>query len=62
MHGWELCLWRLDRYDEAGRVFERMLWLNPSDDQGCGSSSIESERGRHGKMTETSGETSEGAE
>ena len=21
-------------YDEAGRVFEKMLWLNPSDNQG----------------------------
>ncbi len=34
MHGYGLCLWRLGRYDEAGRVFERMLWLNPSDNQG----------------------------
>jgi tetratricopeptide (TPR) repeat protein len=34
MHGYGLCLWRLGRYDEAGRIFERMLWLNPSDNQG----------------------------
>ena len=34
MYGYGLCLWRLDRYDEAGRVFEKMLWLNPSDNQG----------------------------
>ena len=34
MHGHGLCLWRLGRYDEAGRVFEKMLWLNPSDNQG----------------------------
>lgn len=34
MHGYGLCLWRLRRYDEAGRVFEKMLWLNPSDNQG----------------------------
>lgn len=34
MHGYGLCLWRLGRYDEAGRVFEKMLWLNPSDNQG----------------------------
>jgi hypothetical protein len=33
-YGYGLCLWRLGRYDEAGRVFERMLWLNPSDNQG----------------------------
>ena len=34
MHGYGLCLWRLGRYDEAWRVFEKMLWLNPSDNQG----------------------------
>jgi tetratricopeptide (TPR) repeat protein len=34
MHGYGLCLWRLGRFDEATRVFERMLWLNPSDNQG----------------------------
>jgi hypothetical protein len=34
MHGYGLCLWRLGRFDEAGHVFERMLWLNPSDNQG----------------------------
>ena len=34
MHGYGLCLWRLERWDEAERVFERMLWLNPSDNQG----------------------------
>jgi hypothetical protein len=34
MHGYGLCLWRLRRYDEAGRVFEKMLSLNPSDNQG----------------------------
>jgi len=34
MHGYGLCLWRLERFDEADRAFERMLWLNPSDNQG----------------------------
>jgi hypothetical protein len=34
MHGYGLCLWRLGRVDEAALVFERMLWLNPSDNQG----------------------------
>jgi len=34
MHGFGLCLWRLERYEEAERVFERMLWLNPTDNQG----------------------------
>jgi hypothetical protein len=34
MHGFGLCLWRLERFEEAERVFERMPWLNPSDNQG----------------------------
>jgi len=34
MHGYGLCLWRLGRSDEAERVFGKMLWLNPSDNQG----------------------------
>jgi tetratricopeptide (TPR) repeat protein len=34
MHGYGLCLWRLRRVDEAERLFERMLWLNPNDNQG----------------------------
>ena len=35
LHGYGLCLWRLSRFEEAKRVFERMLWLNPSDNQGA---------------------------
>ena len=34
MHGYGLCLWRLGRLDEALSVFDRMIWLNPSDNQG----------------------------
>ena len=34
MHGFGLCLWRLEWFAEAEGVFERMLWLNPSDNQG----------------------------
>jgi tetratricopeptide (TPR) repeat protein len=34
LHGFGLCLWRLGRFEEAGRIFDRMLWLNPSDNQG----------------------------
>lgn len=33
-HGYGLCLWRLGRFEEAERVFERKLWMNPSDNQG----------------------------
>jgi tetratricopeptide (TPR) repeat protein len=34
MHGYGLCLWRLGRFDEAAHIFEQMLWLNPSGNQG----------------------------
>lgn len=34
MQGYGLCLWRLERWEEAAGVFERMLWMNPSDNQG----------------------------
>lgn len=34
MHGYGLCLWRLDHFKEAEQIFDRMLWLNPSDNQG----------------------------
>jgi hypothetical protein len=35
LHGHGLCLWRLERFEEAVRVFDRLLWLNPSDNQGA---------------------------
>ncbi len=34
LHGYGLCLWRLGKFAEAQRVFERMLALNPTDNQG----------------------------
>lgn len=34
MSGFGLCLWRLGRFEEAESIFDRMLWLNPSDNQG----------------------------
>jgi len=34
MHGYGMCLWRLGRFEDAERVFEHMLWLNPADNQG----------------------------
>ena len=34
LHGLGLCWWRLDRFDEASSVFERLLWLNPADNPG----------------------------
>jgi hypothetical protein len=34
MHGFGLCRGRLRRFEEAGNIFNRMLWLNPSDNQG----------------------------
>jgi tetratricopeptide (TPR) repeat protein len=35
LHGYGLCFYRLGRRAEATAVFERMLWLNPSDNQGA---------------------------
>lgn len=32
--GYGLCLWRLERFEESATVFDRMLWMNPSDNQG----------------------------
>ena len=34
MHGYGLCLWRLGCFEEAERIFDQMLWLNPSDNLG----------------------------
>jgi tetratricopeptide (TPR) repeat protein len=34
LQGFGLCLWRLGRFEEAARIFDRMLWLNPSDNEG----------------------------
>lgn len=34
LDGYGLCLWRLKRFEEAEAVFSRMLWMNPSDNQG----------------------------
>ena len=35
LHGLGLCLWRLGDMKEAAKIFTRMLWLNPSDNQGA---------------------------
>ena len=34
MHGYGLSLWRLGLSEETRNVYERMLWLNPTDNQG----------------------------
>jgi hypothetical protein len=35
LHGYGLCLWRLGKLGEAQEVFERLLSLNPNDNQGA---------------------------
>lgn len=35
LHGYGLCLWRAGDFDGAERVLQRMLWLNPPDNQGA---------------------------
>lgn len=34
LHGYGLCQWHLGDIASARRTFERMLWLNPTDNQG----------------------------
>jgi tetratricopeptide (TPR) repeat protein len=34
LSGFGLCLWRLERFEEAEAVFERLLWMSPSDNLG----------------------------
>jgi len=35
LHGYGLCLWRFGRLRDAEKVFTRMLWMNPTDNQGA---------------------------
>jgi hypothetical protein len=35
LHGYGLCLWRFGRMRDAEKVFTRILWLNPTDNQGA---------------------------
>jgi len=35
LSGYGLCLWRFGRLRDAEKVFTRMLWLNPTDNQGA---------------------------
>ena len=34
LHGYGLTLWRLDKPEEARKIFNKILWLNPRDNQG----------------------------
>jgi len=34
LQGKGICLWRTGRFEEAQALFEKMLWLSPSDNQG----------------------------
>jgi len=46
LHGYGLCLWRLGRAAEAEVVFERILSLNPNDNQGIRFCQEDARRGR----------------
>jgi hypothetical protein len=46
LHGYGLCLSRLGQVEEAEKVFTRMLWLNPTDNQGVRGLLGESKEGR----------------
>jgi len=45
LYGLGLSHWRLRRHEEAARMFERVLWLNPADEQGAGRSWVEVKAG-----------------
>jgi len=59
LHGYGLCLWRLGRVAEAQQVFERILSLNPNDNQGV---RFCLEDLRHGRSWEEMQEREEAAE
>jgi len=54
LHGYGLCLWRLKRFNEAAIVFTRMLWMNPSDNQGARFNLAEVRAGREWQGEECS--------
>jgi tetratricopeptide (TPR) repeat protein len=49
LNGYGLCLWRLGNFKEAEHVFDRVLWLNPTDNQGVrfNIEAVRSERNGH---------------
>lgn len=51
LHGYGLCLWRLGRLAKAQRVFERVLSLNPNDNQGVRSCWYDVRQGRSWEET-----------
>jgi hypothetical protein len=46
LHGYGLCLWRFGRMRDAEKVFTRMLWLNPTDNQGARSNLYDVKEGK----------------
>src|SRR5690606_32504848 len=52
LHGYGLCLWRFGKYSEALLAFERILSLNPNDNQGV---RFHLDEVRHGRSWEEMG-------
>ena len=52
LHGYGLCLWRLGRLEEARKLFERILALNPNDNQGVRFCWLDVKRGRSWEETD----------
>jgi hypothetical protein len=46
LHGYGLCLWCFGRLRDAEKVFTRMLWLNPADNQGARSNLSDVKEGK----------------
>lgn len=57
LHGYGLCLWRFGRLGEAREVFERVLRLNPADNQGARFSWFDVRAGRSFEEACRQGET-----
>ena len=53
LHGCGLYLWRAGDFDGAQRVFQRMLWLNPPDNQGARFLIADVQTRDHGRAGET---------
>ncbi|MGD9200974.1 MAG: cytoplasmic protein [Chitinispirillia bacterium] len=57
LHGYGLCLWRLGEMDAAKNVFEKILWLNPLDNQGIRFLLTDIDRGKNWQELEKENHT-----
>lgn len=53
LNGYALTLWRLGHFKEAEHIFERMIWLNPDDNQGARSNWLDAKAGKTWSSTKS---------